>query len=78
MTINGNLFAFFRPIKCNMSRNPICSGRNETLRPRLNCNRGIVTISKLSQIWFLTTRIVRNGCLGVFGPETEEKQYYFE
>ena len=51
-----------------MARNPISSGQNENLRPLFNSNRGIVTIEKWSQNLILTTRIVNNGCLGVFRP----------
>ena len=50
-----------------MARNSISSGQNKNLRPLPNSNRGIVTIKKWSQN--ITTRIVRNGCLGIIGPK---------
>ena len=55
-----------------MARNPISSGQNENLRPLLNSNRGIVTINKQSKNLILTTRIVRNACLGIFGPKNAQ------
>ena len=51
-----------------MARNPISSGQNKYLRPLPNSNRGIVTINKWSHNF--TTRIVRNGYLGIVGPKT--------
>ena len=50
-----------------MARNQIFSGQIENLRTLLNINRGMVTFKKRSQNLILTTRIVRNWCLGVFG-----------
>ena len=62
-------FAIVWPIKCNMTKDPIYNGQIKNLRPLLNINRGIVTIDKRSQNLILTTRIVRNFCLGVVGSE---------
>ena len=42
------------------------SGPNHILRPLFNSNRGKVTINKWSQNLIWTTRIVRNGYLGMF------------
>ena len=53
-----------------MARNPISSVQNENLRPLLYIIRGIVTIKSWSQNLILTTRIVKNGCLRVFGPKS--------
>ena len=50
-----------------MARNLISSGQNQNLRPLLNSNRGINTTYMWSHNLILTTKIVRNRCLGDFG-----------
>ena len=62
-------FCQFGPIKYTKARNSISSGWNENLRPLLDSNMGKVTIKKWYQNLILTTRIVNNGFLGVFGPK---------
>ena len=52
-----------------MAKNPISSGQNKNLRPLPNSNRGIVIIEKWSLNLILTTRIVRNGSIGLETPK---------
>ena len=62
-----------------MDRNPISSGQNKNLMQLPNSNRGIVIINKWSQNLIFTTKIVKNGCFGIVGPETAKTSifYYF-
>ena len=55
-----------------MARNPISSGQNGYLIHLINSNMGIVTIQKWYQNFILDTRIIKNGCLGIFGPNNAE------
>ena len=55
-----------------MARNSFSSGQNQHLRPHHNSTRGIVNTKKGYQNLILTTRIVRNECLGVFGPKNAQ------
>ena len=61
-----------------MARNPFSSSQNEILIPILS-NRGTFTVNAWSQNLILIPRILRNGCLGNFGPGNAQKSsfYYF-
>ena len=62
---------------CDIVKNPFFSGLNQNLKPLFNGNRGIVTITMWSQNLILTTKMVENRLLGVFGPQIALNLPYF-